>query len=63
MCVDKDSVLCDMPTEHLDLVMKAYEDMRRDPSNHVKFESFDWVFRVAVARWEAYSLARRIAAA
>lgn len=61
MC-DNDFVLVDVPKQQLDLVVAAWADFKRAPSDQTKFDSFDWMLRVAMAKWEAYSLNRRVAA-
>lgn len=61
MC-DNDFVMVDVPKAALDNVDVAYLDFRRNPGDYENFMRLDWALRVAMAKWESYSLQRKIEA-
>ena len=63
MCGDRDFVMCDVPKTAMDLVSTAWRDFRDNPSDAMKFNSFDWALRVAVAKWHTYAETRRASSA
>ena len=63
MCGDRDFVMCDVPKNAMDLVQTAWRDFRDNPSDSMKFNSFDWALRVAVAKWQTYAETRRASSA
>lgn len=61
MC-DNHFVLIDVPSAALDSVDVAYCDFRRNPGDYENFLRLDWALRVAMAKWESYSIKRKIEA-
>lgn len=62
MC-DKDFVMCDVPRKSIDIIMSAWNDFKRDPSDMEKFKAFDWLINIGVAKWQTYADARKASGA
>ena len=62
MC-DNDFVMCDVPKASMEMVVVAWNDFKRDPGDHNKFDAFDLVIRTVMAQWENYADGRRVSAA
>lgn len=62
MC-DKALLLCDVPKASIELMITAWQDFKRDPSDQQKFRSFDWLANVALAKWQTYGDARKASGA
>lgn len=50
----------DTPTKSLKLLATAIEGFLARPESAEAFSGLDWFLRVAVAKWEAYALQRRV---
>ena len=50
------------PKRGLKLLALAIADFLAIPESEAKFSGLDWLLRVTMARWDDYSLARRVAA-
>jgi hypothetical protein len=62
MC-DNDFLMCDVPKDAINRVIRAWEDFKRDPSDYDKFRTLDWVMNVALAKWRNYSDTRKASGA
>lgn len=60
---DNEFVLCDVPTAAMDLMLTAWEDFKRNPSDYDKFRVFDWVCNVAFRKWQTYADERKASGA
>jgi hypothetical protein len=61
MC-DNDFLMVDVPKASLENIVMAYSDFKRSPGDHESFMRLDWALRVAMAKWESYSLQRKVEA-
>lgn len=50
------------PVAQIDLVVRAYQDFRRNPGDWTTFDAFDWLMRVAASKWASYAAASRVSA-
>jgi len=50
----------DMPIRQIQMTIQALNDFTSDPNEYKKFEALDWLLRVVMAKWEAYSLERKV---
>ena len=53
-------VTCEVPTAAIDLMMTAWSDFKRKPSDPDLFKVFDWVVNVAFRKWQMYAENRRV---
>ena len=49
-----------LPIDSMERAFHAWYEFRRNQKRLVAFDNFDWLFRIATAKWDAYSLARRV---
>jgi hypothetical protein len=57
------SVMCDVPKASIDIMITAWADFKRSPSDYDKFRVLDWLINVAVVKWQSYSDMRKASGA
>jgi hypothetical protein len=62
MC-ENDFVMCDVPKDAIDMMINAWSDFKRTPSDYDKFRTLDWLINVAVVKWQGYSDTRKASGA
>ena len=62
MC-ENDCVMCDVPKAAIDMMITAWSDFKRAPSDYEKFRALDWLMNVAAVKWQSYSDTRKASGA
>jgi hypothetical protein len=44
----------------MERAFSAWMEFKRNPARMVAFDYFDWLFRIAAAKWDVYALDRRV---
>lgn len=55
--------MCDVPMEAMDVMLNAWADFKRCPSDYDKFRVLDWLINVAAVKWQSYSDTRKASGA